>query len=220
MRHRVSGYKLGRTTSHRKAMWRNMAISLFTHGQITTTLPKAKSLKPFVEKLITVAKSGDLASRRRVIKALTDKVMVKNDSDEDVVRNRYGEVVKGPKVVKKLFSEIAPAYSDRNGGYTRIIKLAKHRIGDGSDLCVLQLISKDDTGPQVAGQYSRRREKANKRMERAAALRKAKAAVTDTQPGGAAAEADESSDDMAASSSKETEPIVDQADEAEEQAKE
>ncbi len=153
-------------------MWRNMAISLFTHGQITTTLPKAKSVKPFVEKLISVAKNGDLASRRRVIKALTDKIMVKNDEDEDVVRNKYGEVVKGPRVVRKLFEEIAPAYMDRSGGYTRIIKLAKHRIGDGADLCVLQLVGKDDSGPQVAGKYSRRREKANNRMERAAALRK------------------------------------------------
>ncbi|GAB4109368.1 MAG: hypothetical protein Kow00105_18070 [Phycisphaeraceae bacterium] len=177
MRHRVAGYKLGRKTNHRKAMWRNMAISLFTHGQITTTLPKAKSVKPFVEKLITAAKKGDLASRRRVIKALGDPIMVKHEDDDAVQRNKYGEITGGPRVVKVLFDEIAPKYADRNGGYTRIIKLARHRIGDGASLCVLQLVgAEDESGPQISGQYSRRRDKANKRMERAAALRKGESA--------------------------------------------
>jgi large subunit ribosomal protein L17 len=179
MRHRVAGRKLGRKTNHRKALWRNMALSLFTHGQITTTLPKAKSVKPFVEKLISAAKKGDLASRRRVIKALGDPIMVKHETDDAVERNRFGEMTGGPKVVKVLFEEIAPKYADRNGGYTRIIKLAKHRIGDGASLCVLQLVGGDEeSGPQVSGQYSRRRDKANKRMERAAALRKSAGAST------------------------------------------
>jgi large subunit ribosomal protein L17 len=178
MRHRVHGFKLGRKTNHRRAMWRNMAVSLFTHGQITTTLPKAKSVKPFVEKLISAAKQGDLASRRRVIKMIGDRIMIKGENDDAVQRNKYGEVTGGPKVVKTLFDEIAPRYADRTGGYTRIIKLAKHRIGDGSSLCVLQLVGSDDeNGPQVSGQYSRRRDKANKRMERAAALRKDGAAT-------------------------------------------
>jgi len=179
MRHGIAGYKLGRNTPHRKAMWRNMAVSLFTHGQITTTIPKAKSVKPFVEKLISAAKKGDLASRRRVIAALGgDKLVVRGEDDEKVVRNAYGEIATeggrklAPKVVKLLFDEIAPQYADRNGGYTRIIKLAKHRIGDGADLCVLQLVSDEDSGPQVSGQGSRRRAKADKRMEFAAKLRK------------------------------------------------
>lgn len=154
-------------------MWRNMAVSLFTHGQITTTLPKAKSVKPFVEKLISAAKQNDLAARRRVIKALGDQIMVKHENDDTVERNRFGEITGGQKVVKVLFDEIAPKYADRTGGYTRIIKLAKHRIGDGASLCVLQLVGSDDEGgPQVSGQYSRRRDKANKRMEFAAARRK------------------------------------------------
>lgn len=179
MRHRVAGYKLGRHTNHRKAMWRNMAVSLFTHGQITTTLPKAKSVKPFVEKLISAAKQNDLAARRRVIKALGDQIMVKHEDHESIERNRYGEITAGPKVVKVLFEEIAPKYADRTGGYTRIIKLAKHRIGDGASLCVLQLVGSDDeNGPQVSGQYSRRRDKANKRMEFAASRRKSTAAAT------------------------------------------
>lgn len=176
MRHGIAGRKLGRNTPHRKAMWRNMAISLLTHEQITTTLPKAKSLKPFVEKLITSAKQGDLAARRQVIKKIGNPIMIKHDEDPDVQRNAYGELIGGPKVVKKLFDDIAPRYTDRPGGYTRIIKLAKHRIGDGSDLCVLQLVTGEETGPQVSGKYSRRRDKANGRMARAAQLRKQQAA--------------------------------------------
>lgn len=172
MRHRVHGFKLGRKTNHRRAMWRNMTVSLLTHGQITTTLPKAKSVKPFVEKLISAAKQGDLAARRRVIKMIGDPIMIKGENDDTVQRNKYGEITGGTKVVKTLFDEIAPKYADRTGGYTRIIKLAKHRIGDGTSLCVLQLVGEEEVGPQVSGRYSRRRDKANKRMERAAALRK------------------------------------------------
>ncbi len=187
MRHRVSGYKLGRDTEHRRALWRNLAVALFTHGQITTTLPKAKSVKPFVEKLITAARKGDLASRRRVIAQLQDRIMVTHDEDTSVVRNKYGEVIDGPRVVKKLFDQIAPQYADRPGGYTRIIRLGKHRLGDGGDLCVLQLVGQEQSGPQVSGKYSRRRDKANRRMEVAARFRKAgQETATDTADAAAA----------------------------------
>lgn len=152
-------------------MWRNMANSLFTHGQITTTVTRAKSVQGFVEKMISVARKGDLASRRRVIAALEDRIAVRSEDDPDVDRNRYGEVVGGPRVVKKLFDEIAPRFADRTGGYTRIVKLGRHRIGDGADLCVLQLVG-DESGPQVSGQYSRRRKQADNRMAFAARLRK------------------------------------------------
>lgn len=172
MRHRVAGFKLGRDTEHRVALRRNLAAALFTHGQITTTVPRAKSVRPFVEKLITMARKGDLASRRRVVARLQDRVLVLGDDDEKVTRNKYGEVLDGPRLVKKLFDEIAPRYADRSGGYTRIIRLSQHRIGDGGDLCVLQLVGQEEKGPQVSGQYSRRREKANRRMEVSARLRK------------------------------------------------
>jgi large subunit ribosomal protein L17 len=173
MKHQVYGRKLGRKTNHRIAMWRNMAIALFTHEQITTTIPKAKSLQPFVEKLITAAKKNDLASRRRVISKLgTNQIMIRDEDDESVERNKYGEVVGGTKIVKHLFEEIAPRYADRTGGYTRIIKLGISRIGDGSDLCVIQLVGTEEAGPQSSGSNSRRRDKANKRMEFAAKLRK------------------------------------------------
>jgi len=165
-------------------MFRNMAVALFTHGQITTTVPKAKAVKPFVEKLITAAKKGDLASRRRVIAALGgDKYMIKSEDAEGVERNRYGEITKAPRIVKHLFDEIAPKYADRNGGYTRVIRLGKHRIGDASDLCVLQLVTGEETGPQLAGKRTRRA-KSNKRMEYAAKLAKgseSKAAVAEPQ---------------------------------------
>lgn len=186
MRHRVAGFKLGRDTEHRKAMRRNMAIALFTHGQITTTLPKAKSVQPFVEKLITTARRGDLTARRRVEKAIGNPILVpfdlkdheRKDLRADGYRvNSYHELQDGPRVLQKLFSDIAPRYTDRPGGYTRIIKLAKHRIGDGSDLCVLQLVG-DEEGSQVSGRYSRRREKANNREAFAARVRKAAAADT------------------------------------------
>lgn len=181
MRHQVAGRTLGRKTNHRIAMRRNMAVSLFAHGQITTTLPKAKSLKPFVERLITAAKKGDLASRRRVISELGgDKFVVRGEDAEDVERNKYGELKSAPRISKVLFDEIAPRYADRSGGYTRIIKLARHRIGDGSDLCVLQLVGNED-GPQVSGRASRRREKADRRTERAAQLRKAKPAKAEPE---------------------------------------
>jgi len=182
MRHGIKGYKLGRNTPHRQAMWRNMSISLLTHGQITTTLPKAKSLRPFVEKLITLAKKGDLASRRRVIQMIGDPIMVRHEDDEDLKRSRskpnrpdgyQGKLQDGPRLVKHLFEEIAPKYADRDGGYTRIVKLGIHRIGDGGDMVVIQLVGEEGSGGQLSGQYSRRRDKANRRMEFAAKLRKA-----------------------------------------------
>ena len=193
MKHGVYGRKLGRHTNHRIAMWRNMATALFTHNQITTTIPKAKSLQPFVEKLITAAKKGDLAARRRVIKKLGgDSIMIRHEDDENVQRNKYGEVVGGTTISKHLFDEIAPRYADRDGGYTRIIKLGVSRIGDGSDLCVIQLVGTEEAGPQSSGSNSRRRDKANKRMEFAAKLRKApeaEAAAEETPAEDAAATA-------------------------------
>ena len=189
MRHRVAGYKLGRKTNHRIAMWRNMAVSLLAHEQITTTIPKAKSVQPFVEKLISAAKQDSVAARRQAMKMLgQDRLIVRDEDDDDLERNAYGEVARkggrrqGRRAVQHLFEEIAPRYADRPGGYTRIIKLGRHRIGDGADLCVLQLVSDEDTGPQVAGQYSRRRDKANRRMEFAAKLRRARTGEPEPAP--------------------------------------
>ena len=136
MRHRVAGRHLGRTSSHRLAMRRNMVASLFEHETISTTLPKAKEVRGFAEKLITLGKKGTLASRRRAIALLNNRPIYK---DED------GKNVKVGTVIGKLFSEIGPRYLDRPGGYTRIIKLSKRRLGDNGQLVLLQLVGQEES---------------------------------------------------------------------------
>ena len=116
MRHRVDTFKIGRSGSHRRAMLANMAASLFEHGKIETTLVKAKELRRFAEKLITIAKKNDLHRRRIAVSRLRDKT-----------------------VTKKLFDEIAPGYAERVGGYTRILKLARRR-GDAAEMCIIMLV--------------------------------------------------------------------------------
>ena len=116
MRHRVAGRKLGRKTGHRLAMFRNMATSLFEHERIYTTVPKAKELRKWADWLITLGKRGDLHARRQALGFIRSK-----------------------KVVHKLFAEIAPRYSDRPGGYTRIVK-AGFRRGDGAPMCIIELV--------------------------------------------------------------------------------
>lgn len=135
MRHRIAGRRLGRDSEHRVAMRRNIVSSLFEHETISTTVQKAKEIQPFAEKLITTAKKGDLAARRRVISLLGNRNIV---SEED------GITVKKGTVVGKLFSEIAPRYLDRPGGYTRIIRLAMRRLGDNGELVLLQLVGADE----------------------------------------------------------------------------
>jgi large subunit ribosomal protein L17 len=120
MRHAKSGYKLGRTASHRRAMLRNMVTSLFEHERITTTEVKAKALKPLAEKMITLAKRGDLHARRQALSVLTKK-----------------------DVTHKLFSEIKDRYMDRAGGYITIVRVGV-RQGDCAEMAVIQLIKPDD----------------------------------------------------------------------------
>ena len=130
MRHGVSGRKLGVTSSHRVAMLRSMATSLIKHEQITTTLPKAKELRPYVERIITLGKRGDLHARRQAHAQIRDE-----------------------KVVDKLFTTIAERYKARNGGYTRVLK-AGVRYGDAASMAVIELVERDvaakgqDSGPK------------------------------------------------------------------------
>jgi len=126
--HMIRGRQLSRDTEHRISLRRSLVQSLFEHGKIKTTGPKAKEVKAFAEKLITLARTGTLNARRRVISYMNDRRLV--DEDQEFT---------GQTVVQKLFSEIAPKFADRAGGYTRIIKTAKHRIGDGGDIVVLEL---------------------------------------------------------------------------------
>jgi large subunit ribosomal protein L17 len=130
MRHGAAHRKLGRTTSHRTAMFANMAASLIKHEQIVTTLPKAKELRPFVEKLVTLAKKGDLHARRIAISRV-------RDVDQ----------------VGKLFATLGPRYAERNGGYIRVLK-AGFRHGDNAPMAVIEFVDRDvnekgkDSGPK------------------------------------------------------------------------
>jgi large subunit ribosomal protein L17 len=135
--HRVAGRQLSVDTEHRKAMRRNLVQSLFEHGKIRTTHPKAKEVKAFAEKLITQAREGSLTARRRVIAKLQDRRVT--DENQDFITNEKGSPL---TVVQRLFNEIAPRYKGRNGGYTRIIKTANWRIGDAGDIVILELASK------------------------------------------------------------------------------
>ena len=121
MRHNVDGRKLGRTASHRRAMYRNLVISLIQHERIRTTTPKAKEARRLAERLITFAKRGDLSARRHVASILNDKA-----------------------AVKKLFDDIGPRYKERAGGYTRVLKFAKPRRGDAAEMALLELVSDGD----------------------------------------------------------------------------
>jgi large subunit ribosomal protein L17 len=145
MRHRVAGRQLSRTSEHRIALRRNLAVALFEHETISTTIRKAKEVKGFAEKLITLAKKGTLAARRQAISVLNDR---------DIFKDEEGQQVRKGTIIGKLFSEIGPRYLDRKGGYTRIIHLAKRRLGDNGELVLLQLVGsehvekkhKDDKG--------------------------------------------------------------------------
>jgi len=158
MRHRVAGARLNRTSGHRLAMRRNLVSSLFEHETVSTTIQKAKEVRGFAEKLITLAKKGDLPSRRRAISLLGNRAIYK---DED------GEMAKSGTVVGKLFSELGPRYLDRPGGYTRIIRLAKRRLGDNGQLVLLQLVGQEEqaTKEQSRGKKKGRGKKRSKRAD-------------------------------------------------------
>lgn len=152
MRHNVSGRKLNRTPAHRKMLYRNLVTSLFKHERITTTVPKAKEARKVAEKLITMAKAGDLHSRRQAARKVNE-----------------------PAVLQRLFEEIGPRYADRPGGYTRIMRLGPRR-GDNAELAILELV--DNTAkPKSLDSQKRKRArrilKAEEKAEAAAALTEA-----------------------------------------------
>jgi large subunit ribosomal protein L17 len=211
MRHRRAGYRLGRTTAHRTATLRNLAAALFEHGQITTTIPRAKAVQPMVEKIITLAKRGDLHARRLVIARLGrdrrafDWLYLDKRATEDekaavgrlrdrasaffpipdsskVERNRYGELRAAPRLVRHIFENVAPRFRDRAGGYTRIVKLGRARVGDGGELCVLQFVGAEE-GPEIGGRPSTRRRQADRRTAYAARVRREKAAAAPAAAG-------------------------------------
>ena len=145
MKHRIKGKKLNRTSSHRKALLKNMSQALIKHEQIVTTLVKAKTLKPYFDKLITIGKKGNLSARRQAI-------------------SKVGDL----KLVEKLFSILAKRYETRNGGYSRVLK-AGFRYGDAAPMAVIELVDRDeeargkDSGPTQEQKNSN--ENANKEQE-------------------------------------------------------
>ena len=153
--HRIRGRQLSRDTEHRAALRRNMVQSLFEHGKIRTTLPRAKEVRPLAEKLITLARTDSVNNRRRVIALMHDRRLV--DAEQEFT---------GEKVVQKLFKDIAPKFASRDGGYTRIIKLADFRIGDGGNVVILQLLTEESkpsgTARKSAGFRRKRIERKHK----------------------------------------------------------
>lgn len=143
MRHRIAGYKLGRNTEHRRALLRNLVTSLILEERIETTLPKAKAIKPQVEKMITLGKRGDVAARRLA------KAYLMTD-----------------EAVEKLFASIGPRFGDRNGGYTRIFR-GGFRKGDGGEIAFIELLGSEKTIDE------RRQKRAEARAKRAEETRKA-----------------------------------------------
>ena len=149
MKHRIKGKKLNRTSSHRKALLKNMSQALIKHEQIVTTLVKAKTLKPYFDKLITIGKKGNLSARRQAISKIGDS-----------------------KLVEKLFSILAKRYETRNGGYSRVLK-AGFRYGDAAPMAVIELVDRDeeargkDSGPTQ--EQKNANENANKEQETAVA---------------------------------------------------
>ena len=213
MRHLNRYRKLSRTSEHRRALRRNLAQSLLEHGEIVTTLTKAKDVRPFVERLITTAKKahgGNLAARQRLVRAMNDRGIIPADHQEDYNmmadavrqktmrarsgrRYRTGEAKAGLKftaesVVHRLINTVAPRYLDRPGGYTRIIKLARPRIGDNGARAILQLVGEEEApGPVSKPKKTPRQKRVERRY--AAAARAAKGTTSKPPTKEAAAEA-------------------------------
>ncbi|MBN2429854.1 MAG: 50S ribosomal protein L17 [Acidobacteria bacterium] len=170
MRHRVSGRKLNRTSSHRRAMFRNMATALFEHERIVTTLPKAKELRPVVEKLITQGRKGTLHARRHIL-----------------------SYVRSKDVAHKVMDEIAPRYADRPGGYIRILKLG-YRDGDKTEMALVELIGSEPV-KETPKKESKEKEKAGEtpktKTSRKKAAKKEADVPVESEPTEAEAEVDE-----------------------------
>jgi large subunit ribosomal protein L17 len=198
MKHRLKTRKLGRTPSHHKAMQRNMAQSLIEHGRITTTVQKAKDLRPFVERLVTLARSagkGSITARRQIHKMLSDRSLIpagkQGDYDDlsmakraKTLRARSGRRYRtgapkgklkftGESVTHRLVTTVAERFSDRPGGYTRLIRLGKRRLGDGGELATLEWVG-DETSPGslTKPDKSARRQRADARYALAIKLAK------------------------------------------------
>ena len=179
MRHRVRGRKLGRTTAHRKALFRNQLTALFTHDRIVTTLAKAKELRPLAERMVTLAGTGTLPARRKALTMVPDK-----------------------DVVRRLFEEIAPRFTDRPGGYTRVMRLGRRR-GDGAELAIIEFVDYELSEHEEGGAPGKK----GSLMDRAKGVF-----------GGGSKKADDTADEEMAAAEDEAEEAVEAAPEAAEEA--
>ncbi len=193
MRNRIYGKQLNRTSPHRKAMLKNLAAALFEHGSVETTMPKAKAVQPLIEKIITIAKRGGLHSRREIESKINDRrifAWVADDNvpdsakdndyfdlpaESDIEFNRYGELRKSPRLVQHIMATVAPLFADRDGGYTRVIRTGRHRLGDATEIVILQLVGREE-GSEASGSQSGRRKQADRRAAYAAKMAPAAAA--------------------------------------------
>jgi large subunit ribosomal protein L17 len=203
MRHLLANRKLNRTKEHRLALRRNMAQSLFEHGQIRTTLPKAKSVRPFAERLITLAKqarTGDLAARQRLTAILGDRAVIPKEHQDDYDqmsdaarnrvlrsrsgrRNRLGQARGGQKfvamsIIHHLITNVAAEFEGRSGGYTRVIHLGHTGRVDNAEMAVLQLVGREESpGTVTRPEKTARRRRTEKRYAAAAkAVKKVRSA--------------------------------------------
>ncbi len=231
MRHRIHNRKLNRTSEHRRALCRNMAQDLVEHGALTTTLPKAKNLRPYIERIITLAvrarrlgQSGDVAgalsARRRIHSLLGDRVLIPEEhrpayeSMSDAARTQSTHMSSGrryrtgePKgrlaftaesITHRLIEKIAPRFSDRPGGYTRIIRLAGWRVGDSSPLAMVQLVGEEQApGSLTKPAKSARRRRADARYAFAVQTSKGRGGAA-RSGGGAAKESGAGENDVPA----------------------
>jgi len=145
MRHRKAGTKLGRVTAHRWALFRNLLTALFRHEQVTTTIAKAKALRPLADRMVTLAKREDLHARRQVLRLIVDAA-----------------------VVRRLFDTIAARYADRRGGYTRIVRVGR-RPGDGAPMAILELVDRPEAPKKEKGKGKKGAKARPKEAEKAAA---------------------------------------------------
>jgi large subunit ribosomal protein L17 len=214
MRHLISHRKLNRTSAHRRAMQRNLAQSLFQHSEVRTTLAKAKDLRPFAERLITLAKKsrqGSVTARRQIHKLLSDRSMIAEDhreAYEELSSVKRGKTLRAPSgrrhrtgapkgklaftgesVTHRLINTVAAKYEDRDGGYTRLIRLPDRRIGDHSELAIVQLVG-DESGPGsiTRPKKTARHKRADARYAAAIKASKASAAKERKQPADSDAE--------------------------------
>ncbi len=200
MRHRVRGRKLGRTTAHRKALFRNQLTALFTHDRIVTTLAKAKELRPLAERMVTLAGTGSLPARRKVLTMVPDK-----------------------EVVRRLFDEIAPRFTDRPGGYTRVMRLGRRR-GDGAELAIIEFVDYELSEHEESGTPGKK----GSLMDRAKGVfgggaKKAadeaeetvESAAEEAEPESAEAQAEEPEAEVEAAPAQEPEPVEAEASEEE-----